>query len=138
VASVHTNLNMGEEEMTARVVKALRNKHVSILAHPTGRLLLQREGYRIRFEEVFRVAASEGVAVEINAHSRRLDLDWREIPAAKALGVKFAVDPDAHHVNGYQDIRYGIGAARKGWLGKDDVINTLPVEGALEFFRARR
>lgn len=138
VASVHTNFNMSEDEMTARVVKALRNKHVSILAHPTGRLLLQRDGFRIRFEEVFKVAASEGVAVEINAHPRRLELDWREIPAAKALGVRFAVDPDAHHVSGYQDIRYGIGAARKGWLGKDDVINTLPVEGALEFFRARR
>jgi len=138
VASVHTNLNMGEDEMTARVVKALRNKHVSILAHPTGRLLLQREGFRIRFDEVFRVAAQEGVVVEINAHARRLDLDWREIPAARALGVKFAIDPDAHHVSGYQDLRYGIGAARKGWLGKDDIVNTLPVEGALEFFRARR
>jgi len=138
VASVHTNLNMGEEEMTARVIKALRNKHVSILAHPTGRLLLQRSGFRIRFEEVFRVASAEGVVVEINAHPRRIDLDWREIHAAKALGVTFAVNPDAHHVNGYQDIRYGIGAARKGWLGKDDVINTRPVEGALGFFRARR
>jgi DNA polymerase (family 10) len=138
VASVHMNLNMSEEEMTARVVKALRNRHVSVLAHPTGRLLLQRDGFRLRFEEVFRVAAGEGVAVEINAHPRRLDLDWREIHGAKTLGVRFAVNPDAHHVSGYQHIRFGIGAARKGWLGKDDVINTLPVKGALEFFRARR
>jgi len=92
----------------------------------------------MRFDEVFRVAASEGVAVEINSHPRRLELDWREIPAAKALGVKFAIDPDAHHVSGYQDLRYGIGAARKGWLGPGDVINTLPVEDALRFFGARR
>lgn len=138
VASVHTSLNMSEEEMTARVVKALRNRYVSILAHPTGRLLLQREGFRLRFDEVFRVAAQEGVAVEINAHVRRLDLDWREIPAAKAAGVQFAVNPDAHHVSGYLDIRAGIGAARKGWLTAGDVINTLPADRALAFLRARR
>ena len=138
VASVHTNLNMGEEEMTARVVKALRNRYVGILAHPTGRLLMQREGFRLRFDEVFRVAAQEGVAIELNAHPRRLDIDWREIPAGKALGVRFAVNPDAHHVSGYLDLRDGIGAARKGWLAADDVINTLPADRALAFLRARR
>jgi DNA polymerase (family X) len=138
IASVHTNFNMGEEEMTARVVKALRNRHVGVLAHPTGRLLLQRDGFRIRFDEVFRVAAGEGVAIEINAHPNRLELDWREIPAAKALGVRFAVNPDAHHVSGYGHIRYGIGIARKGWLTKEDVLNTLPAEQALARLRARR
>jgi DNA polymerase (family 10) len=138
VASIHTSFSMGEEEMTARVVKAIRNKYVGILAHPTGRLLLQRDGYRLNLEAVFRAAAEEGVVIEINANPRRLDLDWREVRAAKAQGVRFAVNPDAHHVDGYLDLRYGIGAARKGWLTRDDVINTLPVDRALALLRARR
>ncbi len=138
IASIHTNFGMGEEEMTARVVKAIRNKHVGVLAHPTGRLLLQRDGYRLNLETVFRAAAEEGVVIEINANPRRLELDWREVRAARAHGLKFAVNPDAHHVSGYLDLRYGIGAARKGWLTPDDVINTLPVERALALLRARR
>ena len=138
IASIHTNFGMGEEEMTARVVKAIRNKHVGILAHPTGRLLLQRDGYRLNLETVFRAAAEEGVVIEINANPRRLELDWREVRAAKAHGLKLAVNPDAHHVSGYLDLRYGIGAARKGWLTPDDVINTLPVDRALALLRARR
>ena len=138
VASIHSNFTMNEEEMTARIVKALCNKHVGILAHPTGRFLLARDGYRIRFDEIFRVAASEGVVVEINANPRRLDLDWREVPAGKARGVKFAVNPDAHHVSGYLDLPYGVGVARKGWLTRDDVINTLPVDRALALLQARR
>lgn len=138
IASVHTNFTMSEEAMTERVCRALRNRHVSILAHPTGRLLLERDGYRIRLPEVFRVAAEEGVVLEINAHPHRLDLDWREVRAAKAAGAAFAVNPDAHHTSGYDDIRYGIGVARKGWLAKRDVVNTLPLEALLERFRARR
>jgi DNA polymerase (family 10) len=138
IASIHTNFGMGEEEMTARVVKAIRNKYVGILAHPTGRLILQRDGYRLNLETIFKAAAEEGVVIEINANPRRLELDWREMRAAKAHGLKFAVNPDAHHVSGYLDLRYGIGAARKGWLTPDDVINTLPVERALALLRARR
>jgi len=138
VASIHTNFSMSEEEMTARVVKAIRNKHVGILAHPTGRLILQRDGYRLNLATVFRVAAEEGVVIEINANPRRLELDWREVRAAKAQGLLFAVNPDAHHVNGYMDLRYGIGVARKGWLTPDDVINTFPVEKALARLQARR
>jgi DNA polymerase (family 10) len=138
IASVHTNLNMSEEEMTARVVKALRNRYVGIFAHPTGRLILQREGYRLSYEAVFKAAAEEGVVVEINANPRRLELDWREMRAAKAHGLKLAVNPDAHHVNDYLNLRYGIGIARKGWLTAEDVINTYPVERTLEVLRARR
>jgi DNA polymerase (family 10) len=111
---------------------------VSILAHPTGRLLLQREGFRIRMDEVLRAAAANGVVVELNAHPRRLELDWRELRAAKEMGVKFAINPDAHAVDGYADIRYGIGAARKGWLTRHDVVNTLPVSDLLALFRSRR
>jgi DNA polymerase (family X) len=138
IASVHTNFNVTEEEMTARVVKALRNRYVGIFAHPTGRLILQREGYRLSYEAVFKAAAEEGVVVEINANPRRLELDWREMRAAKAHGLKFAVNPDAHSVGDYLNLRYGIGIARKGWLTAEDVINSYPVERTLEVLRARR
>ena len=138
VASVHTNFTMSEKDMTKRITRALRNRYVSILAHPTGRLLLERDGFPIALEEVFRVAAEEGVIVEINAHPHRLDLDWREVLQAKARGVRFAINPDAHHSSGYADLRYGVGAARKAWLTKDDVVNTLPVDRALALFQSRR
>ncbi len=138
VVSVHTNFTMSEKDMTKRVTRALRNKHVSILAHPTGRLLLERDGYAIGLEEVFHVAAEEGVIVEINSNPHRLDLDWRQVIQAKARGVRFAINPDAHHADGYADLRYGIGAARKAWLAREDVVNTLPVDRALALFRSRR
>ena len=138
VASIHTQFAMGEAEMTARVVRALRNKYVNILAHPTGRLLLQRDGFRIRLEEVYEVAAAENVMIELNANPRRLELDWRELRRAKDRGVRFAVNPDAHATDGYLDLRYGIGAARKGWLTKKDVINTLSYDQVLALFRSRR
>jgi DNA polymerase (family 10) len=138
VASIHTNFGMTEDAMTARMVKALRNKHVSILGHPTGRLLLERDPYKVRIEEVVRVATEEGVVVEINASPHRFDLEWRAARAAKAHGTRFAVNPDAHHVSGYDDIRYGIGIARKAWLTKKDVVNTLPVAKLLALFEARR
>ena len=138
VASVHTNLNMSEAEMTKRVTRALRNRYVSILAHPTGRLLLERDGYPIALEEVFKVAAAEGVFVEINSNPHRLDLDWREVLKAKARGARFAINPDAHHASGYADLRYGVGVARKAWLTQGDVVNTLAVDRALALMRSRR
>jgi len=138
VASIHSNFTLSEDAMTKRVCAALRNKHVHIFAHPTGRLLLERDGYRIDLAEVFRVAASEGVAIEINADPHRLDLDWREIRSARAAGVSFAVNPDAHQVSAYEYIRYGIGTARKGWLTKKDVVNSLTVEALLRRFQGRR
>jgi DNA polymerase (family 10) len=138
VASVHTNFSMSEKDMTARVIRALRNKHVSILAHPTGRYLLERDGYTVALEEIYHVAAEEGVIVEINSNPHRLDLDWREVIRAKARGVRFAVNPDAHHTDGYGDLRYGLGSARKAWLTPEDVVNTLPLDKALALFRSRR
>ncbi|HKW51171.1 MAG TPA: PHP domain-containing protein, partial [Candidatus Eisenbacteria bacterium] len=138
VASIHTNLTMSEADMTQRVVRAIKNRYVSILAHPTGRLLFQREGYRIRLDDVYEAASGEGVVIEVNASPHRLDLDWREIHPAKERNIRFAVNPDAHSAAGYDDLRYGIGAARKGWLTKKDVINTLPVEKALAVLQARR
>jgi DNA polymerase (family 10) len=138
VASVHTHFTLSEKDMTQRITRALRNKHVSILAHPTGRRLLERSGYAVALEEVVRVAVEEGVILEINAHPHRLDLDWREVIQARAKGARFAVNPDAHHADAYADLRYGLGAARKAWLTAEDVVNTLPVERALKLFRSRR
>ncbi|MGH7681252.1 MAG: DNA polymerase/3'-5' exonuclease PolX [Candidatus Eiseniibacteriota bacterium] len=138
VASVHTNFTMGEEDMTRRIVRALRNRYVGILAHPTGRLLLQRDGFKCHMEEILKVAGQEGVVIELNANPHRLELDWRQIPAAKERGVRMAINPDAHDVKGYDDLSYGVGVGRKGWLTAKDVINCLSADKALAVLQARR
>jgi len=125
VASVHSGLNMTEKDATARLVKAIEDPHTTILGHPTGRLLLQREGYSLKWETVFDACAENRVAIEINANPRRLDLDWRRIRHAKDRGCMFSIGPDAHTVTGLDDVRWGIGIARKGWLEKGDLLNSL-------------
>jgi DNA polymerase (family 10) len=127
IASVHSNFTMSEADMTRRITRALRNKYVTMLGHMTGRLLLEREGYAVDQAEVLKVAASEGVAVELNAHPARFDIDWRMMPLAKEQGVKISINPDAHSVEGLDVISFGVGIARKGWLTKDDVLNALPL-----------
>ncbi|MBI4530499.1 MAG: DNA polymerase/3'-5' exonuclease PolX [Candidatus Latescibacteria bacterium] len=138
VASVHSRFTMSRDEMTDRIVRAIRNPYVSILGHPTGRLLLAREGYQVDVDRILDEAARTGTVVELNANPRRLDLDWRYLRKAKALGIKIAIDPDAHRVDGLWDITYGVGIARKGWLEVGDVINTMRVEEVLTFFREQR
>jgi DNA polymerase (family 10) len=128
VASVHSHFGMPEAEMTARICRALESPRVDILGHPTGRLLLQREGYAVDLEAVFAAAKRHGVAIELNAHPQRLDLDWRHLKRAKELGIRIAIDPDAHLPSGLDDVRIGVGIARKGWLEKGDVLNALPLE----------
>ena len=128
VASIHSSLGQPEDEMTQRVIRALQSPHVTILGHPTARLLLQREPIRISLPPVLEEAAKRGVAVEINANPRRLDLDWRVLRAAKAAGTMLSINPDAHSRQGIWDVRYGVGIARKGWLEKGDILNTRTVE----------
>lgn len=123
IASVHSSFKLDEETMTKRILKAIRNKYVTILGHPTGRLLLSREPYKINMEEVIRTAAEENVILEINSNPHRLDLDWRYIKAAKEAGCRFAISPDAHDLKGIDNVRYGINVARKGWLTRADVVN---------------
>lgn len=125
IASVHSSFNMDEDKMTQRVIKAINNKYVTILGHPTGRLLLSREPFKINLGEIIKVCASENVFLEINANPHRLDMDWRLLKGAKDEGCKFVICPDAHRVEGLNDLKYGINTARKGWLEKGDVINTL-------------
>ncbi len=138
IASIHSRFKMTEEEATARILKAMENPYVTIIGHPTGRLLLGREGYPLNLRKILEHAARLGVAIELNANPHRLDLDWRWLREAKRLGVKIAIGPDAHQVEGLKDMRYGVGIARKGWLEKSDVLNCLSVEELLQFAHARR
>ena len=131
VASVHAGLRMSEEQATERLVRAIRNPHTTILGHPTGRLLLAREGYPIDVGKVLDTAAECGVAVEFNANPHRLDLDWRFLKAAKERGVRVAINSDAHSVAELDYTRTGVDVARKGWLSKDDVLNAMPLEQIL-------
>lgn len=127
IGSVHAVFTMTEEEMTKRCAAALKNPYCTILGHPTGRLLLAREGFKINMKTMIDLAAAEGKIIELNANPHRLDLDWRLLHYAKGKGVRMAVNPDAHDVEGLTDIRFGVKMARKGGLTKKDVINTLPL-----------
>lgn len=136
IASVHSKFNMTEADMTRRVLKAVSNPHTTILGHPTGRLLLEREGYAVAIEKVLEACAKYDVAIELNANPHRLDLDWRHLRRAKTLGVKVCINPDAHRLEGLSDVAYGVAIARKGWLEKKDVLNTLTLP-AMEKFLCR-
>jgi DNA polymerase (family 10) len=134
VASIHSAFTLSEAEMTRRVIRALQNPHVTMLAHPTGRLLLKRDPYAIDIPAIIEAAAETGTWIEINAAPKRLDLDWRWWPLAKEKGVKCVINPDAHGIERLQDLWFGVGVARKGWLTKQDVMNCLPlgkIEAAL-------
>jgi DNA polymerase (family X) len=138
VASIHSVFNLSEAEMTRRAVRAMENPFVTMLGHPTGRLLLQREPYMIDIPAVLDAAAATGTWVELNAAPKRLDLDWRWWPLAKKKGVKCVINPDAHRAERLKDLWFGIGIARKGWLTKADVINCLPLEKIEDALRAKR
>jgi DNA polymerase (family X) len=137
VGSVHSVFNLSESEMTQRVIRALENPFVTMLAHPTGRLLLKRDSYQIDVPAVLDAAARTGTWIELNAAPKRLDLDWRWWPLAKQKGVKCVINPDAHRTVRLQDLWFGIGIARKGWLTKDDVVNCLPLGKIDKALRAK-
>jgi DNA polymerase (family 10) len=124
VASVHSHFGQSEEEMTARILSAIRNPRVTMLGHMTGRLLLRREGYKVDVEAVLQEAARTGTMIEINAHPQRLDLDWVHCKRAKALGVRIVINPDAHSTEDVPYTRFGVDVARRGWLEKENVFNT--------------
>lgn len=124
VASVHTGFNMTKEEATRRLIRAVQNPHTCILGHPTGRLLLEREGYPVDVPALLRACADYGVAIELNANPYRLDLDWTYLPLAVELGVMVAINPDAHDLEGLEDVRYGVMVAQKAGLEPEHVLNT--------------
>ncbi len=138
IAAVHRGFTMDEMTMTARIVKALANPHVTMLAHPTGRLLLSREAYAVDMRAVIEACAKHGVIIELNSHPWRLDMDWRWWKFAKERGVKCAINPDAHGTPDFQSLAIGVGIARKGWLTRDDVINCLPADKVEAVLKARR
>ena len=138
ICSVHSRFGMNEAQMTERVLKALDDPHVTILGHPTGRLLLTREPYALDIEAVLEKAAENGVAVELNADPHRLDLDWRHLRRAKERGVMVEIGPDAHSTHGLDNVEIGVGIARKGWLEASDVLNALPADEVLARARRRR
>ncbi len=138
IASVHSRFGMNEAQMTERVLKALDDPHLAILGHPTGRLLLTREPYAIDMEAVMAKAGSLGIAIELNADPHRLDLDWQRARGARRHGARIEIGPDAHSVDGLENMALGIGMARKAWLGAEDVINTRSADELVAFATRRR
>ncbi|MGB4503489.1 MAG: PHP domain-containing protein, partial [Syntrophaceticus sp.] len=125
IASIHSGFKQDQETLTKRVVSALKNRHVDIIGHPTGRLLGRREPYDIDVGLLLDVAAETGTAMEINASPDRLDLNDHYIRQGRELGVRFAINTDAHDLHYLDDIRYGVLQARRGWAERGDIINTL-------------
>ena len=134
VASIHSGFGMDRETMTERIIRAVRNPRITFLGHPTGRLLLARNGYAVDLDRVIEAAAEAGTMIEINANPHRLDLDSTHCRKAVARGVAIAINPDAHSTSGFADLEYGIGVARKGGLRPVDVFNTLALEVIAERF----
>lgn len=132
IASIHSNLKMPEEKATARLIKAIENPFTSMLGHPTGRLLLARQGYPIDHKKVIDACAANKVAIEINANPLRLDLDYNFLPYAIEKGVKISINPDAHSKEGVHDLRYGVQVARKGLLTVENCINSFDAAEFLE------
>ena len=135
IAGVHSNFKMPKEKMTERIIRAMRNPHVDIISHPTGRILKRRNEYQIDFEKILRVAKETGTILEINSFPERLDLNAENIRRAKEAGVKMVINTDSHHKDQMRFIEYGIAQARRGWAEKNDIINTQSLEKLLRFFK---
>jgi len=138
VASVHSGLKMDEQKANQRLIKAIENPYTTILGHPTGRLLLLREGYPMDHKYIIDACAANNVVIELNAHPYRLDLDWRWIPYAQEKGVMISINPDAHEKQGYHDMYFGTLAARKGGLLQKNTLNAMSLEEFESFLSKSR
>ena len=138
IASVHSNLSMDRERATERILAALDNPYCDILGHPTGRLLLAREGYELNWDRVLERLVERRVALELNASPMRFDADWRVLRRARELGIPVTINPDAHNRGMFNFLPQGVGIARKGWLRPGDVLNTRSAEELLAWIRSRR
>jgi DNA polymerase (family 10) len=133
VGSVHTGFSMTEEEATERLVRAVESPHTRILGHPTGRLLLGREGYPIDHERVIAACAEHDVALELNANPHRLDLDWRWVRHATDQGVLISINPDAHATAELDYVKWGVAVGRKGWLTPDQCLNAKSLDAFVQW-----
>jgi DNA polymerase (family X) len=138
ITSVHSNLKMSEEKAMSRLLTAIQNPHTRILGHPTGRLLLSRAGYPVDHKTLIDACAAHGVVIELNAHPRRLDIDWRWIGYALQQNVLLSIDPDAHSITGYHDIHYGVLAAQKGGITADRNLSSYNLKQMLAFVHQKR
>jgi DNA polymerase (family X) len=138
VASVHSVLNMDEKKATQRLITAIENSYTTMLGHPTGRLLLRREGYPINHKMVIDACAANNVIIEINSNPWRLDLDWRHVQYALEKGVMLSINPDAHHTSGYDDMKYGVLVGRKGGLTKEMTFNAKSADEVEAYFNKRK
>ena len=138
IASIHSHLNMTEQEATARLVRAIEHPLTNILGHLTGRLLMLRKGYPVDMAKILDACSANQVAIEINANCRRLDIDWRYLRYGKEKGIKFAVAPDAHRVEGLDLVVYGLGMARKGWLEPCDLLNAMSADDVLAWCKKKQ
>lgn len=138
IAAIHSSFNLSEEQMTERIIKAIENRFTTMIAHPTGRLLLARDAYKVDIIRVINAAAENNVDIELNASPFRLDLDWRMCKYAKEKGVKIFINPDAHNLKDLYDYRFGVNIARKGWLEKEDVPNTYAAEKIDKYLKSKR
>ena len=138
IASVHSNLKMNEDKATGRLIKAIENPYTTILGHMTGRLLLARNGYPLDFKKVIDACAANQVVIELNANPRRLDMDWKWLPYALEKGILISINPDAHYLEGYDDVKYGVLAAQKGGLTKENNLSSFTLKQFEEFISKRR
>jgi len=135
IAGVHSRFKMSKEEMTERIIRAIKNPNVDIISHPTGRLIQKRGEYEIDFDKILKVAKETGTILEINSYPERLDLNDINIKKAKEMGVKMIINTDAHHVEQMRFIEFGIAQARRGWTEKEDIINSWSLEKMLKFLK---
>jgi DNA polymerase (family X) len=135
IASVHSHFQQEPKQMTDRLMRAIAGGHISILGHPTGRILLRREGYDFDLDAIMRAAADYGVAMELNAYPDRLDLCDRHLKMAKERAVKIVINTDSHHTSHLEKMRYGVVQGRRAWLTREDVLNTLPAEQFIQAVR---
>lgn len=138
IASVHSNFTMKRDDQMRRIVTAMKNPYTTMLGHPTGRLLLSREGYDVDMRAIIDAAAEHDVIIELNASPYRLDIDWRHLRYVKEKGVMISINPDAHSTGGLTEISYGVGIARKGWQEKKDVLNTRAAAEVAKIFNKRK
>ncbi|HOK40960.1 MAG TPA: DNA polymerase/3'-5' exonuclease PolX [bacterium] len=135
IGSVHSNFNLTEEEMTERIIKAIKNPYLNIIGHISGRLLKERNGYKINYEKIFDLVSEYNKIIEFNAQPQRFDIDWRYLKICKNRNIKIVIGIDAHSIDYMHYVKFGVGFCRKGWLEKKDVINTFSFSEVKKLFK---